>query len=292
MNLVVGATGDLGSRITEKLLERGEKGRVFVRPGSPYERLEAKGAEVCFGDLKDPSNFAACLTGVRTLLCTATATQRGGADTVESVDRRGVGDLIEAADAAGVAHFIYVTATGADLDSPAPLFRAKAENEGRLGASGMRATLLRPVLFMESWIGMLIGSQLQSGNRVQIIGDGHKKASFISLEDVAEVAVRAVGLQTENRVVPLSAEALSYREVVAQIEEVTGRAIEVEALEPGQRIENVPAQMRDILTELMTGLALGPEMNFTTPEVAQAFGLTFTSVRDFLKRTFVKPTPA
>lgn len=291
MNLVVGATGDLGSRITEKLLERGEKVRVLVRPQSAYERLEEKGAEVCFGDLKDPSGFPACLRGIKTIHCTATSTQRGGADTIESVDRKGIGDLIEAADAAGVEHFVYVTATGAELDSPVPLFRAKAENEKRLEASSMRYAFLRPVLFMEAWIGTLISSQLQNGNKVQIIGDGHKKASFISLEDVAEVAVRAAGSQQRNSVLPLSAEALSYRDVIAQIEDVTGKSIEVETLEPGQRIELVPAQMRDILTELMTGLALGPEMNFTTPEVAEMFGIKFTTVKNFSRQAFVRPTP-
>lgn len=290
MNLVVGATGDLGSRITEKLLECDEQVRVLVRPQSAYERLEEKGAEACFGDLKDPSGFPACLRGVKTIHCTATSTKRGGTDTIESVDRKGIGDLIEAADAAGVEHFVYVTATGAGLDSPALLFRAKAENEKRLEASSMRHTFLRPVLFMESWIGMLIGSQLQNGNKVQIIGDGHKKASFISLEDVAEVAVRAAGSQQRNPVLPLSAEALSYRDVIAQIEDVTGKPIEVETLEPGQRIELVPAQMRDLLTELMAGLALGPEMNFTTPEVAEMFDIKFTSVRNYLKQAFVKPT--
>jgi len=40
MNLVVGATGDLGGSITEKLLKRGEKVRVLVRPQSAYDRLE------------------------------------------------------------------------------------------------------------------------------------------------------------------------------------------------------------------------------------------------------------
>lgn len=290
MNLVVGATGDLGGRITEKLLEHGEQVRVLVRPQSAYERLEEKGAEVCFGDLKDPTNFSACLRGVRTIHCTATSTQRGGADTVESVDRKGIGDLIEAADAASVEQFVFVTVVGADPDSPIPLYSAKGENEKRLEASSMREIILRPVLFMESWIGVLIGSQLQNGNKVQIVGDGHKKASFISLEDVAEVAVRAAASQNENPVVPLSAEALSYREVITQIEEVTGTSIEVEALEPGQRIENVPPQIRDILTELMTGLALGPEMNFTTPEVAEMFNIQFSTVKDFLKQAFVKPT--
>jgi len=154
----------------------------------------------------------------------------------------------------------------------------------------MRYTFLRPVLFMEGWIGMLIGSQLQNGNKVQIIGDGHKKVSFISLEDVAEVAVRAAASQQGRSEVPISAEALSYREVIAQMEDVTGTSIEVEALEPGQRIENVPAQVRDILTELMTGLALGPEMSITTPEVAAMYDIEFTTVRDFLERMVAKPT--
>jgi hypothetical protein len=42
----------------------------------------------------------------------------------------------------------------------------------------MRYAFLRPVLFMEAWIGTLISSQLQNGNKVQIIGDGHKKGVF------------------------------------------------------------------------------------------------------------------
>lgn len=287
MNLVVGATGHLGSRIAEKLLERGEKVRLLVRPRSAYQQPEEKGAEVCFGDLKEPSSFSTCLRNVKTIYCTATSTQRGGADTVESVDRKGISDLIEAANAAGVEQFVYVTVTGAYHDSPAPLFRAKAENEKQLEASNMRHIFLRPVLLMETWIGVLINSQLQQGDKVQIIGDGHKKASFISLEDVAEVAVRTADSQQKKLEVPISAEALSYREVIALAAELAGKPIHIEALEPGRRIENVPAHIRDILTELMTGLALGPEMNLTTPELAQELGIQFTTVKDFLTQTLV-----
>jgi uncharacterized protein YbjT (DUF2867 family) len=292
MNLVVGATGHLGGRITEKLLKRGEKVRVLVRSQSAYEQLQEKDAEVCYGDLKDPLSFSACFKNVKTIYCTATSTQRGGADTVESVDRKGIGDLIEAADTAGVEQFVYVTVTGAYHDSPAPLFRAKAENEMRLASSSMRHTFLRPVLFMESWIGVLIGSQLQQGNKVQIIGDGHKKASFISLEDVAEVAVRTANSQQKKLEVPISAEALSYREVISLAAELMGEPIHVEVLEPGGRIQNVPAQIRDILTELMTGLALGPEMNLTTPEVAEKVGIRFTTVKDYLSQALVTPALA
>lgn len=118
------------------------------------------------------------------------------------------------------------------------------------------------------------------------------KRHHLSLEDVAEVAVRAVGSQQKKLEVPISAEALSYREVIALAAELTGKSIHIEALEPDQRIENVPAQIRDILTELMTGLALGPEMNLTTPEVAEKLGIRFTTVRDYLKQALVEPTSA
>lgn len=128
---------------------------------------------------------------------------------------------------------------------------------------------------------------------MQIIGDGRKKAAFISREDVAEVAVRAaLTPKYDNVTLLMSAEALSYREVIAQLEEVIGRSIEIETLEPGQRLERMPAQARDIASELMTGLAHGPEMNFTTPEVAERFGIRFELVKEFLKANFAKPAPA
>lgn len=292
MNLVVGATGDLGRSISERLLTQGERVRVLVRPQSGYRDLEASGAEVAFGDLKEPIALPAALEGVTTVICTATATQRVGEDTIETVDREGAAHLIDAAAEEGVSHFVYVSAIGADSVSPAPLFRAKGENEARMKASGVSYTILQPVPFMDFWIGAIVGLQLQQGPEVQIIGEGRKKVAFVAREDVAKLAAAAVRLgQPDNEVLPLSAEALSYREVVAQFEEMTGTSIKLETLAPGDQLEHLPVPIRKHVSELMTGLALGPEMDFTTPEVAERFGVRFTSVGEFLRSWFARPEP-
>lgn len=140
MNLVVGATGDLGRSIAIKLLERSERTRVLVRPQSDYRELKAAGAEVVFGDLKDPASLQAALKGVTTLLCTATATQRGGPDSIETVDRQGVAHLIEAASKAGIDHFIYVSAIGLI----APLLRPSTEPRVKTKHGYRRAGYVTP----------------------------------------------------------------------------------------------------------------------------------------------------
>lgn len=53
MDLVVGATGDLGGRVVRRLLEQDEKVRVLVRDTSDVSPLKAAGAELAFGDLKE-----------------------------------------------------------------------------------------------------------------------------------------------------------------------------------------------------------------------------------------------
>src|SRR5450432_2027460 len=53
INLVTGATGQLGSHIVEQLRAAGEKVRVLVRPGRDLSFLQQQGAEIVEGDLRD-----------------------------------------------------------------------------------------------------------------------------------------------------------------------------------------------------------------------------------------------
>src|SRR5690349_14705516 len=102
MILVAGATGQLGSVITRRLLDEGKQVRILVRRGSNYQPLVEAGAEPILGDLKQAESLKPAVTGVQTVISTATSTQRGGDDTVQSVDLEGIGNLIAAAKEAGV----------------------------------------------------------------------------------------------------------------------------------------------------------------------------------------------
>ena len=50
--------------------------------------------------------------------------------------------------------------------------------------------------------------------------------------------------------------------------------------------------MRETMSGLMTGLALGPEADFTTPEIAHTYGFELTSLESFLGATFGAPAAA
>jgi uncharacterized protein YbjT (DUF2867 family) len=65
MYTVLGATGNIGSVITKKLLEQGEKVRVVGRNAARLEQFVHKGAEAFVADVKDTEALTKALTGVR-----------------------------------------------------------------------------------------------------------------------------------------------------------------------------------------------------------------------------------
>nr|MBA3760687.1 NAD(P)H-binding protein [Gemmatimonadales bacterium] len=117
MILVVGSTGVLGGMIARLLLEQGLSVRILIRPGSSYAGLVELGAEPIFGDLKEPGSLGAACRGVDIVVTTANSALRGGADTVETVDRQGNRNLIDAARTAGVRHYIFMSALGVSEES-------------------------------------------------------------------------------------------------------------------------------------------------------------------------------
>ena len=109
MNLIVGATGILGSEICRLLAEKGEPVRALVRATSNPDKvaqLKALKADVVVGDLKDRRSLDAACRGVGAVISTASSTlSRQQGDSIESVDQEGQLNLVDAAEAAGVKHF-------------------------------------------------------------------------------------------------------------------------------------------------------------------------------------------
>jgi uncharacterized protein YbjT (DUF2867 family) len=157
---VVGATGVLGGMITQRLLGQTNDVRVLMRLNSPAEKMAPQGmatsprslldagARPVYGDLKDRASLDAACDGIESVITTANSAMRGGEDNVDTVDRQGNRNLIEAAREAGVKQFIFTSFLGADLNSPVPLFRAKAETEAILSEDRMPYTILPPT---SSW---------------------------------------------------------------------------------------------------------------------------------------------
>lgn len=142
MILVVGGSGDLGSRIVRRLRDGGQEVRCLVRPDTDVAPLRQLGAEVVRGDLTDPTSFPAACGGAETVVASATAIARvlAGAKhpSIHEADEVGMASLVEAAEGADVGRFVYVSYAGADPALKMPLERAKVATEKRLARSPMR----------------------------------------------------------------------------------------------------------------------------------------------------------
>lgn len=290
MILVVGATGMLGTEICQALRGRGLPTCAFVRPVSLREAaLRAIGAEVRHGDLKDRLSLERACRGVSAVVTTAnSASSRRAGDTLRTVDRDGQMALVSAAREAGVDRFVYVSVTP-NLSSSTPFVAIKREVERVVRMSGMRWTILQPCKFMEVWLGPPIGWDLEAG-KVTVFGGGNTSSSFVSIHDVARVAVEALEREAmaSRSIVIGGPQALSELEVVRVFEEATGRPYVVHHVPlPLMRMMSALLRWIDpIKASLMSmgvdAAARGDAVDMS--ELQRELGFPFTTVREYATR--------
>lgn len=235
MQLIVGATGQVGGCVARGLVRQGRRVRALVRApeGRPEAKaLEEAGVEVVPGDLEDPESLSAACRGADGVICTATSMPDPGEDGLRRVDIEGVQSLIDAAEKASVERFVFVSFSG-NIEHDCPLRDGKRAAERRLAASRLRSVVLRPSFFMEVWLGPHLGVNLEAGT-ARLYGSGEAPVSYISARDVAEFAVAAAGRaddeDDEDQVVLElgGPEELSQREAIALFSEAAGRELDLE----------------------------------------------------------------
>jgi NADH dehydrogenase len=280
MILVAGATGVLGGLVTRQLLARGRPVRALVRDQAAAEPLQEAGATLVYGDLKDRDSLTAAVDGVEVVVTTANSAHRGGADTIESVDRAGNANLIDAATKAGVRQFLFVSALGSTPESPAPFLRAKGETEARLRASGMPFTIIAPNIFMEVWVAAVVGAAVRANRPVVVVGEGRRRHSFVSFRDVGAFIVAAVGHDRAiNQYLPIGGPTpVSWRDVVAAYERVIGRDIPIQSVAPGDPGLGLPEPMPSLLASMDTY-----DSPLDMSELARTFGVSLTSIDAFVR---------
>lgn len=283
MILVSGSTGYLGGMIARKLLAQGQDMRILVRPHSDYQALRQAGARPFIGDLKDRPSLDTACAGVITVITTANSASRGGEDNPQTVDLQGNHNLIDAAKAAGVKQFIFTSVFGADVNSPVPFVQAKGRSEVYLRDSGIPYTILRATAFMDTWLPMILGAPLQTGQPVTLVGEGRRKHSFIAVSDVTAFATAAIDHPAAlNQYLTLGGpEAVSWHEVIATVERVLDRSLQVQTVAPGEPVPGLP----DFVAGLMASFETFDSMIDMT-EAASTFGVRQTTVEEFVRQTF------
>lgn len=204
--LVVGASGTVGSELSQLLLTQGE---TVVRATS----RSPSGADQVQVDLVSQAGLKEAFGGVDRAFLLAPP---GHADQ-EAL----LAPLIDEAKARGLEKVVLMTAMGADADENAPMRKA----ERRLEASGLAFNIIRPNWFMQNFNTFWLHGIQMAGQIFLPVGDA--KGSFIDARDIAAVAARLLTSEAfDNRDFDLTGpRALDHAEVAAVLTQAAGRSI-------------------------------------------------------------------
>jgi uncharacterized protein YbjT (DUF2867 family) len=193
MNLVIGASGTLGSRIAQRLLDKEMHVKAVSRRPEKLSMLASKGAEVIRGDLRDTSWMDGALQNVKCLFLAAHGlVPPSRSNSIDKVDDAGNRNIIDAAQRAGVGRIFFTSAYLAKPHTLIKFGRIKHKIEEYVKTSGLNYTIVRAGAFIEIHALLLIGEPLRQSGKVKFFGKGQTPTRWISAADVADYMVERV----------------------------------------------------------------------------------------------------
>jgi len=211
--LITGATGNVGSLVVERLIDRGERPRVFVRDREKAISQYGDQVDIFTGDLADAATMKPALTGADALLLITSGHDLAAQDEA----------VAKAAKAAGVAHLVKLSSYDA-REQNVGTGVWHAHGEAAIRASGIAYTFVQPSGFMSN---ALFWARSIKAEGVVSTATGDGKIPFIHPRDIADVTVEALASETyRGNSSPITGpEALSYAEMTAKIGAAIGKPI-------------------------------------------------------------------
>lgn len=221
MYVITGASGNIGSKTADILLDGGKQVRVIGRSREHLQRLIDKGAEAAIGDLKDRAFVTAAFNGA-TAVFTMIPPEYTASDFRAYQNEIGE-NLAAAIVTSGVKHVVNLSSQGADLEKGTGPILGLRDQEQRLNAlDGVNVIHLRPTYFMENLLMNipLINEKGITGSAVR----GDQTFAMIATKDIAtSVALHLVKRDFTGKSVQ---DLLGRRDLsLAEATTVIGRAI-------------------------------------------------------------------
>jgi uncharacterized protein YbjT (DUF2867 family) len=220
--LVIGATGNIGSRVAQRLVDSGARPSVFVRNAKRAKALFGDHVDIHTGDLEKPGpSLAAALAGVDGIFLVT-----DGSD-LEKRDRA----VSFAARDAGVRHVVKLSTLDVRTGIGTGPWHARGEDAVR--ESGVAFTFIQAAGFMSNALGWSESIRRESVLRSST---GEGKIAFIHPDDIAAVATDALTTRDYDgqELVITGPEALSYGEMTAAIGRAIGKPLGFEEISDGQ----------------------------------------------------------
>lgn len=278
--LVTGATGKLGSKIVEALLNVVPVNQLAVSVRNPEkaEGLQARGVDVRKGDFDYPETLDAAFAGVDRLLVIS-------ADGDNETRIRQHANAIAAAERAGVKFIAYTSIANAKESENLLAPTHKATEEAIL-KTGIPYSFLRNNWYLENEIPSIQGV-LAGAPWVTSAGNG--KVGWALQQDYAEAAVAVLtGNGHENTIYELSGNLLTQEEFVSALGNILGKEVPVQQVDDNTYADimkgaGVPDFLIPFLVEIQTGIRKGT-LEVESNDFQKLLGRPATPISDGLNQ--------
>jgi len=184
---VTGATGHIGSRVADHLLDHHRKVRVVGRSADRLARFTARGAEPHVGSLDDPEVVRRAFDGARAVLSMIPPDFPG--DDVRRSQNRFSEAIASGLRAAGVPYVVNVSSVGAEVPYGTGPIAGLHDHEERLdGLDEIAIVHLRPASFMENLLAAVPMVRAQGAYFGPLPGD--LPSPMVATADVGDEAAR------------------------------------------------------------------------------------------------------
>jgi uncharacterized protein YbjT (DUF2867 family) len=215
--LITGATGDVGARVVQHLLERRLRPRILARNEARARLLFGDRVDLFLGDLSEPDSLRTALRGVDALYLVNVGPQIPERDQLAASISKEM----------GVKKIVKLSSL--DVEHGLAIGAWHEAGEAAIRASRVPFIFVRPTGFMSNLLAW--GNSIKTEQIVRS-ATAEGRRPFIHSEDIAAVSV--VGLVTDTylgQVLPITGpQSLTFREVTAIIAEAIGRPLKYEAI--------------------------------------------------------------
>jgi uncharacterized protein YbjT (DUF2867 family) len=154
MIAITGATGNVGSKITDILLQKGEKVRLIARHGEKLEPFAKRGAEIAAGSILDTAFLTEAYEGAKAVLTMLPADFT--APDIGAYQEKAGESILSAVKSSGVTHVVNLSSLGGHTAVGTGIVAGLARLEAKLnGLGGVTILHLRPSYFMENLLGQI-----------------------------------------------------------------------------------------------------------------------------------------
>lgn len=182
--VILGATGTVGSKISEILLNEGHEVKLIARHTDKLEKYRNLGAEIIAGDITDVQVLTNAFKSADSAFVLLPDNVK--AENTRAYQRQVTGRLIEAIERSGIKYIVNMSSVGSHMHEGNGIMGGTAEQEVRLNQlSDVNVLHIRSAYFMENFLRTIAVVKKMGINGTA--ADGDHPIPMVATKDVAKI---------------------------------------------------------------------------------------------------------